>query len=106
MVLGHRGAEEIKLMDFGIARMMDSGNTANLTRTGVIMGTPAYMAPEQAEGAEISARRTDIYALGVVLYEMLSGSVPFRASTPSAVLIKHLQEQPAPLRKIRREVPR
>ncbi len=103
MVLGHRGAEDIKLMDFGIARMMDSGNTANLTRTGVIMGTPAYMAPEQAEGAEIS-ERTDIYALGVVLYEMLSGSVPFKASTPSAVLIKHLQEQPAPLRKIRREV--
>jgi serine/threonine-protein kinase len=104
MVLGSPGAEEIKLMDFGIARMMDSGNTANLTRTGMIMGTPAYMAPEQAEGATIS-ERTDIYALGVVLYEMLTGSVPFKASTPSAVLIKHLQEQPARLRKIRREVP-
>ena len=56
MVLGHRGAEEIKLMDFGIARMMDSGGTANLTRTGVIMGTPAYMAPEQAEGTDISEK--------------------------------------------------
>ena len=62
------------------------------------------MAPEQAEGAEVS-EKTDIYALGIVLYEMLSGSVPFKASTPSAVLIKQLQETPAPLRKLRREVP-
>ncbi len=104
MVVGGRGAEEVKLMDFGIARMMDTGTMANLTRPGMIMGTPAYMAPEQAEGADVS-EKTDIYALGIVLYEMLSGSVPFKATTPSAVLIKHLQEAPAPLRKIRREVP-
>ncbi|HEX9453726.1 MAG TPA: protein kinase, partial [Candidatus Binatia bacterium] len=104
MVVGNRGAEEVKLMDFGIARMMDTGTMSNLTRTGMIMGTPAYMAPEQAEGSTIS-EQTDIYALGIVLYEMLSGSVPFKASTPSAVLIKHLQEAPAPLRKLRREVP-
>jgi serine/threonine protein kinase len=70
----------------------------------MIMGTPAYMAPEQAEGSNIS-EKTDIYALGIVLYEMLSGTVPFKASTPSAVLIKQLQEAPAPLRKLRREVP-
>jgi len=104
MVLSDRGAEEIKLMDFGIARIMDSGTMSGLTRTGVIMGTPAYMAPEQAEGATVS-EQTDIYALGVVLYEMLAGSVPFKASTPSAVLIKQLQEMPVPLRKLRREVP-
>jgi len=104
MVVGNRGAEEVKLMDFGIARLMDTGTMSNLTRTGMIMGTPAYMAPEQAEGSAIS-EKTDIYALGIVLYEMLSGSVPFKASTPSAVLIKHLQETPAPLRKLRREVP-
>jgi len=104
MVLGDRASEEIKLMDFGIARIMDSGTISNLTRTGVIMGTPAYMAPEQAEGAAVS-EQTDIYALGVVLYEMLAGSVPFKASTPSAVLIKQLQEMPVPLRKLRREVP-
>ena len=105
MVVGKRSAEEIKLMDFGIARMMDTGTTTpNLTRAGMIMGTPAYMAPEQAEGATVS-EKTDIYALGIVLYEMLSGSVPFKASTPSAVLIKQLQEIPMPLRKLRREVP-
>lgn len=104
MVIGNRGTEEVKLMDFGIARLMDTGTMSNLTRTGMIMGTPAYMAPEQAEGSTIS-EKTDIYALGIVLYEMLSGSVPFKASTPSAVLIKQLQEAPAPLRKLRREVP-
>jgi serine/threonine protein kinase len=105
MVVGNRGVEEIKLMDFGIARIMDTGSTtSNLTRAGMIMGTPAYMAPEQAEGATVS-EQTDIYALGIVLYEMLSGSVPFKASTPSAVLIKQLQEIPTPLRKLRREVP-
>ena len=104
MVVGPRGTEDVKLMDFGIARMMDTGTMGNLTRPGMIMGTPAYMAPEQAEGADVS-EKTDIYALGIVLYEMLSGSVPFKASTPSAVLIKQLQEAPAPLRKIRREIP-
>lgn len=104
MVVGAPGNEDIKLMDFGIARMMDTGTVGNLTRPGMIMGTPAYMAPEQAEGSEIS-EQTDLYALGIVLYEMLSGTVPFKAPTPSAVLIKQLQEAPAPLRKLRREVP-
>ena len=102
MVVG--AVEEIKLMDFGISRLRDTGGASRLTRSGTIMGTPAYMAPEQIEGGEVS-ERTDIYAFGIVLYEMLSGSVPFQARTPGAVLIKHLQETAAPLRKIRREVP-
>ena len=62
------------------------------------------MAPEQIEGGEVS-EKTDIYAFGIVLYEMLSGAVPFQAPTPGAILIKHLQETAAPLRKIRREIP-
>jgi serine/threonine protein kinase len=66
--------------------------------------TPAYMAPEQIEGSDVS-ERTDIYAFGIVLYEMLSGAVPFRAPTPAAVLTKHLREVPTPLRKLRRELP-
>ena len=103
MVIGE-GAEEVKLMDFGIARLRDAGASTRLTRSGMILGTPVYMAPEQIEGGEVS-ERTDIYAFGVVLYEMLSGDVPFKAPTPSAVLMKHLQEMPVPLRKLRKEIP-
>lgn len=102
MVVGEE--ENIKLMDFGIARLRDAGTMTRLTRAGVIMGTPAYMSPEQIEGGEIS-EKTDIYAFGIVLYEMLSGGVPFKASTPGAVLVKHLQEAPIGLRKLRREIP-
>ena len=104
MVIGEEAVERIKLMDFGIARLRDVAATSRLTRPDVIMGTPAYMAPEQAEGKETS-EKTDIYALGVVLYEMLSGEVPFKANTPAAVLLKQIQESPVPLRKLRREVP-
>jgi serine/threonine protein kinase len=104
MVVGQNGLEEIKLMDFGIARLRDGASTTQLTRSGLIMGTPAYMAPEQAEGTEVS-EKTDIYALGIVLYEMLSGTVPFKASTPAAVLVKQIQEAPVPLRKLRRDLP-
>jgi serine/threonine protein kinase len=104
MVAGADDSEEIKLMDFGIARLRDPGNASQITRAGLIVGTPAYMAPEQVDGGEVSDK-TDTYALGVVLYEMLSGSVPFKAATPGAVLIKQMQEMPVPLRKLRRELP-
>lgn len=104
MVAGAGASEQIKLMDFGIARLRDTGNASQITRAGLIVGTPAYMAPEQIEGSEVSDK-TDIYALGVVLYEMLSGNVPFKAATPGAVLIKQIQEMPLPLRKLRRELP-
>ena len=95
--------DQAKLMDFGIARLRDTGDT-RLTRADAIMGTPAYMAPEQIEGREVS-ERTDIYAFGIVLYEMLTGEVPFKGSTPSAVILKHLQEMPVPLRTQRQEIP-
>ncbi len=95
---------EIKIMDFGIARLREADAATRLTRAGSIMGTPAYMAPEQIEGKQIN-EKTDIYAFGIVLYEMLSNTVPFTAPTPAAVLIKHLKEAPVPLRKLRREIP-
>jgi serine/threonine protein kinase len=98
------GDQDIKLMDFGIARLRESDAATRLTRAGMIMGTPLYMAPEQIEGGDVT-ERTDIYAFGIVLYEMLSGIVPFRAPTPSAVLMKHLKEVPMPLRKLRGEIP-
>lgn len=81
------------LMDFGIAKVVGKG--ADLTATGAAIGTPAYMAPEQAVGGEIDGR-TDIYALGVMLYEMVVGRVPFQADTPMAVLMAHLRD-PLPL---------
>jgi eukaryotic-like serine/threonine-protein kinase len=102
MVVG-RG-DDVKLMDFGIARLRETGASTRLTRAGMIMGTPAYMAPEQIEGNEIN-EKTDVYAFGIVLYEMLSKTVPFTAPTPAAVLMKHLKETPVPLRKLRRDVP-
>lgn len=78
------------LMDFGLAKL---AGQASLTATGMSSGTPAYMAPEQASGQEITPQ-TDIYALGVLLYEMATGQVPFKGDTFANVLIKHLQAPP------------
>jgi tRNA A-37 threonylcarbamoyl transferase component Bud32 len=86
-------AERVYLADFGIARMVEGTNA--LTATGMISGTPHYMAPEQATGQHVD-RRADVYALGIVAYEMLIGKVPFSADTPVAVLLKHVSE-PMPL---------
>jgi len=102
MIASH--SNEVKIMDFGIARLREADAATRLTRAGSIMGTPAYMAPEQIEGKPIN-EKTDIYAFGIVLYELLSNTVPFTAPTPAAVLIKHLKETPVPLRKLRREIP-
>lgn len=99
-----KGRDEVKLMDFGIAKATDTGASTRLTKAGTIMGTPAYMAPEQIEGAEVTAR-TDIYAYGIVLYEMLSGNVPFKASNSMAVLMKHLKDVPIPVKQLRDEIP-
>ncbi|MEY2936901.1 MAG: hypothetical protein RL033_7650 [Pseudomonadota bacterium] len=90
-------AEFVKVLDFGLARVVGqpSGGEA-LTRTGAVFGTPEYMAPEQARG-EVVDHRADLYALGVILYELLAGQPPFQAPELVAVLIKHLQEAPPPL---------
>ena len=80
------------LADFGIARIMeDTSSGSGLTSTGMIIGTPEYMAPEMVNGEEIDYR-ADIYELGVVLFQMLSGHVPFRGNTPIVVITKHMQE--------------
>jgi len=85
--------ERVYLADFGIAKMVEGSGA--LTQTGMITGTPQYMAPEQATGQPVD-QRVDIYALGVVAYEMLTGRVPFAADTPVAVLMKHVTE-PMPI---------
>ena len=89
------------LTDFGIAKA--ASEAQQLTRTGMLMGTPEYMSPEQAEGERIDYR-TDLYALGVVLYQMLVGQVPFRGTTPHAILHAVIYEAPAPLRQIRQDL--
>jgi serine/threonine-protein kinase len=82
--------ERVILTDFGIARLMGD---VSLTQTGQMVGTPAFMAPEVAQGEEADAR-ADVYALGVVLFQMLTGQAPFRAETPLALLHAHVHTPP------------
>lgn len=89
----HDGAELVKLVDFGIAKTLEEGAT-QLTQAGHALGTPYYMSPEQIEGREVDAR-SDLYALGIILYEMLVGEVPFSDQSTPAVLVKQLKERPA-----------
>ena len=90
--------------DFGIARAL-GGDDARLTETGLAVGTPAYMSPEQASGDKAIDTRTDIYSLGAVLYEMLAGELPFTGPTVQAVIIKRLTEVVPDVRKARPAVP-
>lgn len=91
------------LMDFGLARSLI--NTGGLTIDGAVMGTPEYMSPEQAEGRLAVGPGTDIYSLGVVMYELLTGRMPFEAETPLGALVARLQRPPAPLRTYRGDLP-
>jgi eukaryotic-like serine/threonine-protein kinase len=93
--------------DFGIARaLVPSGDAAQkLTETGVSLGTPAYMSPEQASGQQELDARTDIYSLGAVLYEMLAGEPPFTGPNPQAVIARRFTERPRSLRSVRETIP-
>ncbi len=97
IMLQTRGRERdfVKLLDFGIAKLTGDGQTSR-TRTGIVMGTPAYMSPEQCEGKANVDLRTDIYALGIVLYEMIVGRVPFIGEGYGEILVQHLTQNPAP----------
>ncbi|WP_200842163.1 serine/threonine-protein kinase [Actinomadura sp. K4S16] len=86
----------VKVLDFGVATVLDAVGVVRITRTGETVGTPAYMAPEQLR-SERATPRTDLYALGCVLYEILAGKPVFTATSPHALSYKHLEEDPAPL---------
>ena len=90
----------VKIMDFGIARSMEAGTRL----TGSMVGTPAYMAPEQVAGKPVDYR-TDIYSLGLMLYEMFTGTPAFRADNPVAVALKQMREEPVPPREVEPNIP-
>jgi serine/threonine-protein kinase len=99
------GSGRPMVTDFGIARAISDGADARLTATGIAIGTPAYMSPEQSAGDKEIDGRADLYALGVVAYQMLSGEPPFIASSTPAMLVKHLSERPTPVNLKRAGIP-
>ncbi|MFN8460156.1 MAG: serine/threonine-protein kinase [Anaerolineales bacterium] len=91
------------LTDFGIAKLLESASP-RLTQTDAILGTPAYISPEQAKAESIN-QRSDIYSLGIILYEMVTGSVPFVADTPLAVILKHISDPLPPPSILKKDIP-
>jgi eukaryotic-like serine/threonine-protein kinase len=91
--------------DFGIARAASEGEGGRLTATGMAIGTPAYMSPEQAAGDREIDGRSDLYSLGIVAYQMLVGEPPFVANSTPAMLVKHISERPTPVTQRRSDVP-
>jgi serine/threonine-protein kinase len=104
-LLNRRGKDFVKVVDFGISKAMrpedDSGQSPRLTQTGMVLGTPLYMSPEQARGDENLDHRIDVYALGVILYEMVTGEVPFRGSNYLNILTQVINEEPRAPRDLR-----
>ena len=95
---------EVKVADFGLSRDLAGDQDLSLTQTGMAMGTPLYMSPEQAQGKPLDSR-TDIYSFGVTCYQMLAGQPPFRGQTAVEVALKHVNEQPPALAELRPDLP-
>jgi serine/threonine-protein kinase len=99
LFITHRGrgdSEFLVVLDFGIAKLRGGGSSEAVTRTGMVIGTPGYLSPEQVTGGEVTPA-SDLYSLGIVFYEMLAGAVPFRANTAVQVLMMHVNEEPRPV---------
>ncbi len=103
ILIGSNGA--VKVADFGIARAMNSATESNLTQAGAVMGTATYFAPEQAQGAQPDPR-SDLYSLGVVMYEMVAGRPPFTGDNPVSIAYKQVHDNPQPLNQLVADVPR
>lgn len=95
---------EVKVADFGLARVMGNGEAMNLTQVGITMGTPLYMSPEQVEGKQLDPR-SDIYSLGITCYHMLTGVPPFRGETALAIAMQHVKNEPDRLENHRDDLP-
>lgn len=104
-ILLDRDEDRALVTDFGIARAIIEGSDARLTATGMAIGTPAYMSPEQSAGDREIDGRSDLYSLGVVAYQMLAGELPFQATSTPAMLVKHLSERPVPIEQRRPDCP-
>jgi hypothetical protein len=102
MLLTRKG--QVKVADFGLCRDLDAAERVSLTQTGITMGTPLYMSPEQAQGLAID-HRSDLYSLGVTFYHMIAGVPPFRADTALALALKHVKETPVSIAIHRPDVP-
>lgn len=103
ILIGSSG--QLKVADFGIARALGSAAETNLTQAGAVMGTAAYFSPEQAQGGQPDPR-SDLYSLGIVLYEMVAGQPPFTGDSPLSIAYKQVHEQPTPLHEFVPNVPR
>jgi serine/threonine-protein kinase len=95
---------EVKVADFGLARVEQQGESVNLTQVGVTMGTPLYMSPEQVQGQPVDTR-SDIYSLGVTCYHMLVGRTPFEGDSPLNIAVQHLKNEPERLEEVRPDLP-
>lgn len=103
ILIGSNGA--VKVADFGIARALNSPTESNLTQVGAVMGTATYFSPEQAQGAQPDPR-SDLYSLGIVMYEMIAGRPPFTGENPVGIAYKQVHDYPTPLNRIVVDVPR
>jgi serine/threonine-protein kinase len=96
------GRTTLKILDFGVAKLASEDD---MTRTGVVLGTPAYMAPEQARGSSLADPRSDVYGIGAVLYRMVTGHMPYEGAEPGATLAMVLAEAPPPPRTLANDIP-